>query len=276
VQKLFYLSKDSKSVGPFSLDEILAKIENREFAWNDYLYDDIRQDWIMVLEYPALTEKFNSGWGRPDATPIVTPEFTFKSIENKLREKAWFALRDGNNYGPYSYLEVIQMLQEKTLFEYDFVWHHELPAWKRVAEISDFTPEVVKNLRESGDIGIAEIFFRRRHVRAQYGCSLILHDNKNVYKGHSVEISAGGAGVVVPTQQLHPGQNVFLHFQPGDGVPPFNAICAIVSKQFMKSPTGPQAVHVRYGVKFTSLSQNVKDSIKNFTERKTGTGIKVA
>jgi hypothetical protein len=276
MQTLYYLSVNGKHIGPFSLEEVLSKLEKQEVSWMDYLYDNFIQDWILILEYPALTQKFNAGIGRPNANPIIIPEQTYKSAENKLREKAWYTLKDGNNYGPYSYLEVIQMLQEKALFEFDFVWHIHLPAWKRVAEVSEFSPDYIKDLKDSGDVSLAEIFFRRRHVRAKYGCSLILHDNKSVYKGRTLEIGAGGAGIIVQTSMLQPGQNVFLHFQPGDGVPPFNAICNIVSKQFVKHPTDPQNSGVKYGVKFTSVSQSVKESIKSFAEKRTSLSGKAA
>jgi hypothetical protein len=273
MQSLFYISKDGANIGPFPLETVLKKIEGLEIQWTDYLYDDVRQEWIMILEYPLLTEKFNSGFGRPQANPMVPPDYGLQGPDNKLKEKAWFILRDGNNYGPYSYLELLQMLQEKTLYEHDFVWQQGLDAWKRIAELNEFSAEAVKNLKDHGDNGIKEIFFRRRHIRAKYGCTLILHDNKSIYKGRSVEIGAGGAGIVVPTQALHPGQNVFLHFQPGDGVPPFNAICNVVSKKFVRTEEKqPDSGQVRYGVRFTSLSTNVRETIKSFAESKAGSG----
>jgi hypothetical protein len=276
MQNQFYLSKGGKNMGPFSSEEILKKLESQEVQWTDYLYDDSKQDWIMILEYPPFTEKFNSGFARPHATPISQPDY-YQTEESKHKEKAWFILREGNNYGPYSYLEILQMLQVKTLFDHDFVWHHGLDAWKKISDLSEFSPDAIRNIQTSGDPVTKEIFFRRRHNRAHYGCTLILHDNKSIYKGRSVEISAGGAGIIVPTKSLHPGQNVFLHFQPGDGVPPFNAICNIVSKQFVKSQDGTEDAQVKYGVKFTSLSTAVKESIKSFTEGKVNKpGFKVA
>lgn len=274
MQTQFYLSTGGQNIGPFPMEEILKKLESKEIQWTDYLYDDARQDWILILEYPVLTEKFNSGFARPNANPIPKPDY-YATEDNKHKEKAWFILREGNNYGPYSYLEILQMLQVKTLFDHDFVWQHGLDAWKKISEIADFSPEAIKNVQTSGDPMAQEIFFRRRHIRATYGCTLILHDNKNIYKGRSVEISAGGAGIVIPTKALQPGQNVFLHFQPGDGVPPFNAICNIVSKQFVKGDDGDKA-HVKYGVKFTSLSNAAKESIKSFTEGKPNPSFKVA
>lgn len=230
----------------------------------------------MILQHPQFTEKFNACWGRPHANPIVVETSDARSMD-KFREKEWYILREGNNYGPYSYVEVIQMLQVKNLFEYDFIWQPGFAAWKRVAEVSEFAAEKIKDLLHSQDPAVSEVFFRRRHARAKYGCSLIVHDNKSVHKGRSVEISVGGAGIIVFSHHLQPGQSLFLHFQPGDGVPPFNAIAMIVSKQFVKSGSVQEvtSLQVRYGIKFTSISQNIRESIKVYTDKKSP-GVRVA
>ncbi|MNL46852.1 PilZ domain protein [compost metagenome] len=157
------------------------------------------------------------------------------------------------------------MLQEKTLFEYDYIWHSQLPAWKRVAEVEDFSPESIKAM--ASEPGVAEVFFRRRHARANYGASLIVHNNKTVFRGQALEISAGGAGVLIESAHLQPGQSLFLHFQPGDGVPPFNAVCQIVSKQYVQDDNS-ETQPIKYGVKFTTLSQSVRENIKNYTAAK--------
>ena len=270
MQSKFIVTKNGKNIGPFHFEEILQLLKTQELDWMECLYVESNRDWLMILEHPLFTEKFNAGWGRPGVQPIIIEPKGFKNPANKFTEKEWYILRDKNNYGPYCLLELIQRLQQKSLFEYDYVWNQELPPWRRIAELPEFMTETIKSLKNSGDASVSEIFFRRRHARASYGCSLILHDNKNLYKGHSVEISVGGAGIVIPSQVLQPGQTVFLHFQPGDGVPPFNALCHVVSKQFIKTNPGKSAegVTVKYGVRFTSISQNIRDSIKSFTGEK--------
>lgn len=216
---------------------------------------------MMLLEHPEFAAKLAQ---KPSSRPSFAPPKG--ATPGALKDKEWFILKEGNNYGPFCQLELIQMLQEKTLFEYDYIWHAKLPAWKRVAEVEEFSSEKIRSMKESKDVDVAEIFFRRRHARASYGASLIVHNNKTVFRGQALEISAGGAGVLINTPNLQPGQSLFLHFQPGDGVPPFNAVCQIVSKQFIKDAAG-ESEPVKYGVKFTNLSQSVRESIKNFTTK---------
>lgn len=268
MQKQFFLSKNGSHVGPYGFDQILKKLSAQEHHWMDYVYDEEAKDWIMLMEHPQFTEKFNAGFARPSSKPIIAnPKVVDLRAENRFREKEWFLLKEGNNYGPFSFLDVVQMLQEKTLFEFDYVWHPGMTAWKRVAEVAEFKAEKIREMKDSPDRDVSEVFFRRRHARTKYGCSLIVHDNKKIFRGHSLEISEGGAGILIQHHDLQPGHPVYLHFQPGDGVPPFNAVCSIVSKAWTPEGAAPDAP-VKYGVKFVSVSQSVRESIRDFTEKR--------
>jgi hypothetical protein len=270
MQTLFYVSLNGGHVGPYSVETIVQKIEAGEHLWTDYVYCEARADWMVAMEHPSFADKFKTSSMKtpPKVDGATAAGATAPETEQdeKFKEKAWYILKEGNNYGPFSKLELVQMLQEKTLFEYDYVWHTKLNAWKRVAEIEEYAPESIRAMKESGLSEIAEVFFRRRHARANYGCSLIVHNNKTVFKGRSMEISSGGAGIMIDNPNLQPGQNLFLHFQPGDGVPPFNAVCTVVSKQMVKD-TKSALDSVKYGVKFTSISQSVRESIRQFTQK---------
>lgn len=257
--KQYYLSNNGTHIGPFNQETVLKKIETQEHQWTDYIYDESMGEWLMLLEHPEFSQKMSTK--HPAHPSVATPE-----PKNGLKDKEWYILKEGNNYGPFCRLELIQMLQEKALFEYDYIWHAQFSAWQRIAEVKDFAPEAIRTMKESKDSDLGEVFFRRRHVRASYGASLIVHNNKAVFRGQAFEISAGGAGVLIPSPGLQPGQSLFLHFQPGDGVPPFNAVCQIVSKQYVRDiATGNEPV--KYGVKFTTLSQSARESIKNFTAK---------
>lgn len=259
-QKIFYVSKGGSYSGPYKIEDILQKIQSMEHSWMDYVYDENLQDWVLLMEHPLFTENFNSSL--ENKMPATG---TQGKIEHSHREKAWYILKEGNNYGPFSQLELIQMLQEKALFEYDFIWHQKLPSWKRVAEVKEFENTEIRKLKDSLPSDLSEVFFRRRYLRANYGCSLIVHNNKSVFRGQSLEISAGGAGILINTSDLQPGQTLFLHFQPGDGVPPFNAVCAVISKSALKEVIG-EKVFTKYGVKFTSISTSVREQIKGYAE----------
>lgn len=267
--KNYYVSKNNQQIGPFSEDDVIGKIKSKEISWMDYIYDEAKKDWVIIVEHKAFNKLFTESVLKHsinDPTLNKAPKSVDSSAADSIKEKAWYVLKDNNNYGPFSKAEVIQMLQAKILYEYDFLWQPEMESWKRLAEIEDFSRTNLKKLIQSGDPTISEIFFRRRNVRVTYGCSLIVHNNKQIFKGRSLEISSGGAGVYIDTNQFTPGQNLFLHFQPGDGVPPFNAVCTIISKEFHSHPIN-KINEFKYGVKFTSISQNIKQKIQEFAEK---------
>lgn len=257
----YYLSHEGTQQGPWSADEVLKSLGAKEILWTDYLFDENSKEWILLMEHPEFSKSFKE-WIEPQkATPGEHADVIELPLNN---EKQWFVLKGENKYGPFGYTELLKMLQEKSLYEYDFVWRTELSAWKRIADLEDFKPEKIKSLSTSVSAEVKDAFFRRRYARASYNASLIVHNSKSVWKGRGLEISSGGAGIVIDNRDLEPGQTLFLHFKAGDGVPPFNAICSIVSKQHVEGPEKP----VRYGVKFTSISHQVQQAIKAFADNR--------
>lgn len=263
MSKQYYLSSNGIQRGPFPHEIIIQKIQASEHQWTDYVFDEDVGDWMLLLEHPEFSANLAV---KPQTPPQghLPSEEVGESPDPSMSDKDWFMLREGKNHGPFCQLEIIQMLQEKSLFEYDFLYHAKLNSWRCIAEIEDFSNENIRKVKESGDSDVSEVFFRRRHARASYTASLIVHNNMKVFRGQALEIGAGGAGVLINSQDLQLGQSLFLHFQPGEGVPPFNAVCQIISKQFVRETSSAEEP-VKYGVKFTTLSQSVRDSIKTYT-----------
>ncbi len=255
--KRYFLSKQGQQVGPYSVNEILEKLEATEHAWNDYFYEDSKEDWVLLLDHPLLTSKYEEGWARKPMVQIS---------EHPYHEKKWLVLKKEKKFGPFSYLEVVQMLQEKTLMDQDCLSTTLLPGWRKVKEYEEFANSKVQQLLVEGDRHVQEVFNRRRYPRAQFEGTLIVHDNKTIFRGQSFQISAGGVGLLIPSQALLPGQTLLLHFHPSIDVPAFNAVVSVVSKC---NPSNDQEMTPhRYGVKFTSISQNIKEQIYSYTSRK--------
>lgn len=255
---MYYVSHEGQQLGPWPVDQILSQLKTHALGWSDYIYDESKEDWIFIMDHAEFKPHYSAEVPPvKDSAPATPPP---QATNQPATEKEWFVLKAENRYGPFSFVELVRMLQEKNLYEFDYVWNPSMTAWARVAEVEEFKPEKIRSLKESGHAEVQEIFFRRRHARANYGASIIVHNNKKVWKGESIEISAGGAGLRIDNPDLQPGQTLFLHFKPGDGVPPFNAICTVVSKQ----SKGP---HPSYGVKFTSINRTVQAAIKDYTEK---------
>ena len=265
MQSQFYVSHGEEQLGPWTVTQIVEKLSLGEVSTLDYLYDEAKKDWILVVEHPQMLEALKSQ--KPVAPSIKPPkkmpekEVVAEAVSEERPSEEWFVLKWENRYGPFEYEEVIKMLQEKTVFEFDFVWKTGMESWVRIAELDDFKPGRIRSLQSSGGPKLAEVFFRRRHMRTSFNGSIIVHDNNSVWKGKSVEISEGGAGLVMHNSMVLPGQKLYLHFKPGDSVPPFNAVCEVVSKRFIKGVKSSEAP-VSYGVKFVDIETSTQEEIR--------------
>jgi hypothetical protein len=168
----------------------------------------------------------------------------------------WFLLKGEHRFGPFTYSDLVRMLQQKAAFTYDFVWHAGMSTWKRVAELEDFQPERIRSLFvQTGEKKNANpVFSSRQHPRQKFNGRVMIHDNTKLWHGEGFEISKGGAGVTMSNQMIFPGQQLNVHFKGHDGFPPFNALCEVVSKKFVDNGTP-----IEYGLKFLTLSQEAQD-----------------
>lgn len=251
MNKSYFLSKNGQPSGPFSVFELKAKLESKDLSWTDYVVSEGSSEWEMVLSHPDFAK-----WAVEMVAP--PPSEAPASLPEHLKAKAWYMLKDGDNHGPFSQLEIVKMLQKKEIYDFDYLWQESFSQWKQISEIPEFSSESIVQLLNTPEVEKEEIFFRRRHSRATYDTSLVIHNNKSVFKGKSMEIGAGGAGVLIENMVINPGQTLFLHFKPGSGVPPFNAVCEVVSKRLIEGSL------YKYGVKFVNITQATRESIQSY------------
>lgn len=266
----YFVSHNGEQMGPWNLDEIAGKIRSGQLVLADYIYDEKIGDWVLLMEHAGVSEKVrdHKPQSRPQAAPAKEshpmPSAPEGTPDYMVAE--WYVLKGENKFGPFAFADVIKMLQDKVVFEFDFAWHSGLSTWVRIAELDAFKPENIRKLQASSMPEISEVFYRRRHRRVAYNGTILAHDNSTVWKGQGVEISAGGAGVIMENAMIVPGQTLYLHFKPCDGVPPFNAVCEVVSKQFvdgLKERNAP----IKYGLKFKSISNNAQKFLQEYSKR---------
>lgn len=281
----YHISHQGETVGPFELEEILNKVKSSELNLMDFIYDEGKSDWVMLMEFGPLAEKLKdikpSAPPKPAAPPKAKEEqqeeqqlqATAEKVKEENPEAAnpdhlvteWYVLKGENKFGPFAFTDVLKMLQQKVVFEFDFAWHPGLSTWKRIAELEAFSAENINQLKTTLMPEIEDVFFRRRHRRVEYGATVLIHDNNQIWKGQGVEISAGGAGVVMENSLLQPGQTLHLHFKPCDGVPPFNAVCEIVSKKYVDGVKDKNAP-IRYGLKFTNINEQTQKVLQDYSK----------
>ncbi len=237
MQKFFYLSKNRETLGPYSLERVQQMLERGQVLATDYIFLEEIQDWISLLEF--LPQKAQA---KPSKSKVE---------DVKIHETDWFVLQDQKRFGPYSHLEMIKMLQDKAIHEYDYVWCPAMTDWKKLAEVEDFSQTALKVIAIKETIPRA----RRRYPRISLGASLVIHNGQKVWKAESIEIGEGGCQITMTDSMLEPGSKVTILFKPNHLLPPFHAVCEIVSKILKGTST-------IYGVKFLQVEKQIKKSIK--------------
>ncbi len=256
----YLISRQGQASGPFSIDEIAAKVVSKELELFDYIFDEAKDDWVLLMEFPQLAAKMKSSKpprpGAPAANfqtaPPAQVHVAPDSISNPSSEE-WFVLKGENRFGPFSYVDVLRMLQQKIVFPFDLTWSASLDGWRRFAELDGFQPEKIRDFYANSKQK-DEIFVQRKFPRKAFGGRVVIHDNLTIWRGEGYEISKGGVGIHMNNSLIVPGQHVFVHFRKDNEWPAFNAVCEVVSKKFVNDSSP-----VQYGLRFLSLSQEVQD-----------------
>lgn len=262
--KKHFVSVNKVQQGPYDLVEITAKVKQGQLSPTDFIFSEEKNDWVLLIEHPELLQQLKSD--KPATAPIALSETqkatkeeltAFKTESNPMVTH-WHVLKGETKFGPFSFPELIKMLQEKIVFEFDFVWTTGMSNWQRIAELEDFKPDNIKKLKSSLMPEIKEVFFRRKHPRLSFEGNVIVHDKKQVWRAQSVELSAGGAGLIIENSTLVPGQVLHMHFKAHGNVPTFNVTGEIVSKKYTNKISGRDS-SVCYGIKFSNLEKNLYD-----------------
>ncbi|MES2964256.1 MAG: GYF domain-containing protein [Bdellovibrionota bacterium] len=261
-QELFYVARSGQQDGPFSVEDIVAKVKAKALDSTDYCYDEATSDWVMLMAHASFKDSLKEE--KPKAVTPITPPPN-PATKAAPNPEDWFVLKGDLRFGPFAKAEVVRLLQEKSLELTDYIWTPSMASWERVSDTKTFSADEIRKLKDANLPGIDEAFFQRRHRRTGYGASLLVHDNRRLFKGQGVEISEGGAGFVLDNGNFEPGQKLFMHFKPDADLPSFNAYCEVVSR---RSPKSGSDKHFHYGIKFLKIDQTATEKIQQLTQKR--------
>lgn len=242
----YLVSHQGQEIGPLSVDEIAQRVRGQQLEVFDYVYDEAKGDWVLLLEHEEIAAKLKAN--KPPRPMAAVKNEPVKSA-HVITE--WFVLKGENRFGPFTYEQIVQMLQQKMLYPFDFIWHAGMSDWKRLAETDEFQAESIRKM--ATEQSAQELFLQRQFKRHPYEGRVVLHDNLKLWKGQGIEISQGGAGIRMEHALIVPGQQLNVHFSGHADIPAFNAVCEVVSKKFVNDNSP-----IEYGLRFLSMSQDVQ------------------
>lgn len=239
----FYVSRQGNQEGPHSLELIEDKMRSGYLVPHDYIYDAEANQWVGLAQFKLTKELC--------ARLHQTEEVTESLVEEVAPENTWYLLKGDSQSGPYSLQEVVEMLQAKKAFEYDYVWSPKMSSWTRVSECEQFSEGNIKPFLNSKSSG-GQSHFRRKTARVEHGVSLVLHNNKALWNGKGFEVSASGASIEVQGKAFTKGDLLLIHYRPSKNVPAFNVHCEVVSCK--KNKGADKSEVYRLGLRFIKVN----------------------
>ncbi len=163
----------------------------------------------------------------------------------------WHVLKGSSQYGPYSYEQMISMLQEKTLFGFDYVWSPHMTTWGALAELSEYSPDRIASLAKKNEN--SKVFIHRSHERAVCDWRAYIHNDQKFWKGKIESISIGGALILMENPLLLPGDVLTIHIPSSTNMKtPFNAKGEVLSKRLVKERV-THDTQIYYAIKFSQV-----------------------
>ncbi len=290
MQTQFYVSHASENLGPWPLAEIVMRLGRLELLATDFIYDEATESWISLAEYEPVQSLIHAS--KPKTPPPGAKKKVLASEENTVVDQKaltpssqvqvtnlntsvavpsaeidespeWFVQKETHRYGPFTYSGLIKALQDKSVFDFDFVWRQGMDNWMRISEHHLFTQEAIRTVFKKSSPFFEKVFVQRQSPRVPFESEVFVHDNRSLWRGKAYECSESGSGVVVDYSVLLPGQVVNVHFASTNRTPAFNALCEVVSKKFteeIKEKNSP----VRYGLKFVQLEEGTKSVLQEY------------
>ena len=272
-----HVSKNGQTLGPWTVEEIAQKLASGEIAITDFAWDDSSTQWVSLLEFAELKTHLQAR--KPAAPPKPSAKAPDVKVDVKASAKPtvvgssmsedeaiqWYVTRGQQKFGPFNYFGVVKALQDKSIFEFDYIWKEGMEGWVRLAEHEKFNAEAIRGLLSTLEEkkAHADVFAQRRHARLPIENDVLINDNQSVSPGRMVEGSVGGTGLIIKNSTLIPGQLIHVHFSSLDGLPAFNAIGEIVSKKYTRSARDSRAP-IHYGVRFVKMDPAAEERVKNY------------
>jgi hypothetical protein len=186
----------------------------------------------------------------------------------------WHVMKAEVQYGPFTYSEMLQMLQNKTLFSFDFIWSTHLDAWSLLGDQPEFSADRIHRIFSQNAAQNtktqAEVFSRRKFERVNCDLSVFLHDNQKLWEGQVQSLSEGGILVAVNNPFLLPGDGLTVHFRKSSSAAKgfaqaFNTRMEVLNKRLTKQKLSYD-LQILYALQFTQLPEHGRNAIADFVK----------
>ncbi len=191
-----------------------------------------------------------------------------KLIPNDIAKNLhWYIQIKTRESGPYSYLEILSMLDNKDIEQDHFITYRGLGAWHSALDFKNFTLENIKHALSKNNITKNEnddIPFRRS-IRIPLSSEVLTILGDYTFKSECIELSTGGCLIKLPRGKVRPDSKIKIHFYTNNSIK-LNAFnisgeaVRILSAERLKEGS---SYYDLIGVKFKLANSSEKETLKN-------------
>lgn len=184
-----------------------------------------------------------------------------RAIGLSQQKQEWFYLENSSPVGPFTFAEVIRLMQKKQISKSCMVWRQGMSQWEPITKAWEFQPQHIRHLVKTESHELVDVFEKRKFSRVPFVSEFFTHNENQLWKAMSYEIGMGGIGLIIDNKDLKVGDKIHLHISGNAKISAFVAIAEIVNK----SEKGVQPFQARYGLEFIDISREAHLAIQDLT-----------
>ena len=123
-----HIAKDGMQMGPYSLEELNARLASEVISGDDLCWYEGREDWIPVSQLPRFVPPHSKQ--EPPPVPTAQPQKEAQELNSTAPSNGqWYYSERDQKIGPHALDEVIRLIRANLLQRDVLVWHGGMKEW---------------------------------------------------------------------------------------------------------------------------------------------------
>ncbi|MDG0817292.1 PilZ domain-containing protein [Bdellovibrio svalbardensis] len=273
----YFLSTGKQKIGPLSERAVQDGVRSGKIQLFDMILNAQTNEWVMLMQHPDFSDLENGSddslneersqkeshaavglisdsidedtrgisFLTPDNIPILTPVYWYEKDNAHKRLK---------------YLEVLSMIHSQKLSEQSLISKNPTGPWRKLVDWEDFSPASLENYKQVSKDNLPDINIRRKFPRFECGKVFVVLSKGKGYQAFCPDISKSGLAFIVRSPKADLNDPIVIKFNDSLTGNKFDAKGVVVSVRKVRLP-GSESIYIRYGVRFTHLSESGRDFI---------------
>lgn len=266
----YYLTTGNNKLGPLTEKNIVDGVRSGKISLFDMILNNQTGEWMMLAQHPDFsdlddTSKSEESSEQSDhlAVGLISdtdsgdnlnlPEFITPDNFPILTPVYWYE-KDHTDRG-LKYFDVLALVHSHKLSEQSLISKNPQGPWQPLISWDEFSPKSIEEYKKISTENLPEVHVRRKTQRFNSGKVFIALSKKNQgFQIFCADISKSGLGFLVRSAKFSLNDELMIKFDDKLQDSKFDAKGVIVSIRKVRLP-GAENVYVRYGFRFTALSE---------------------